>query len=681
MDKKTDLVEYSYELGKHLLEKRQIKTIKEHGQFLTPPSIARFMAQQLGTIHDGAYLLEPAIGSGVLICAIAEHLIKENRAIDLWVDAYETDPELCELSRQILNLTMEKASNCGINIHWRVYQEDFILACLPEDQPSLFTDFENRRKSYHYVIGNPPYFKLNKEDIRVKAVSGKIKGHTNIYTLFMALSAKMLLPEGRACFIVPRSFCSGVYFSEFRREFLKDSVPVAVHLFQSREDVFKGEEILQENVVFSFDKSSQPRSRQYWSNFINISTSQDDSKLNETQISRQVQIKYFIGNRNKQIFFRIPTGVLDEQILDSLDKWDNFLERSTMQVSTGPVVPFRSRNLLNNEISENNETVPFLWMQNVKPYKVEWPLECFDKPQAISVEQKSLLVPNSNYVLLRRFSAKEDRRRLISAPFLKDHFPYSYIGFENHLNYIYRTKDELQPFEALGLSAILNSALIDRYFRIVNGNTQVNAAELRALPLPPMEVIRQIGGKIQNIQNPSSEIIDKIVFTTLWESNLLEDGFPMIKETRITMGKIEQAQEILEALGLPRAQQNEMSALTILVLAQLSEETPWEEAKKVTMRVHDILLEIKRRYGREYAENTRETIRRQALQQFEQAGIVLRNPEDPTLATNSPRTHYVLSDSVLSAIQAYGAPEWESKSFELPSHLIHFNGDKFLEPR
>lgn len=78
-------------------------------------------------------------------------------------------------------------------------------------------------------------------------------------------------------------------------------------------------------------------------------------------------------------------------------------------------------------------------------------------------------------------------------------------------------------------------------------------------------------------------------------------------------------------------------------------------------RVHDILIEIKQRYGREYAENTRETIRRQVLHQFEQAGIVIRNFNDPMLATNSPRTHYVLSEIVLDVLRSFGTSSWESK--------------------
>ncbi|RMH93633.1 MAG: restriction endonuclease [Calditrichaeota bacterium] len=125
------------------------------------------------------------------------------------------------------------------------------------------------------------------------------------------------------------------------------------------------------------------------------------------------------------------------------------------------------------------------------------------------------------------------------------------------------------------------------------------------------------------------------------------------------MTKMRQAQEILQALGLPPKQQNEISALTFLVLAQLSENVPWKNARRKSLRIHDILQEIKERYGRQYAENTRETIRRQVIHQFIQAGIVVRNPDQPNLPTNSPLTHYALTEPALRVVRAYGTPQWE----------------------
>jgi adenine-specific DNA-methyltransferase len=576
--------------------------------------------------------------------------------------AYEIDKELCETSREVLEISSKEAEKFGIKINWQVFQEDFVLSCLPDEQPSLFNSSKSNNKAFNHIISNPPYFKLNAEDKRVKAVYGKLNGHTNIYTLFMALSAKLLLPQGKACFIVPRSFCSGVYFSEFRRDLLKDITPLSVHVFQSRNDVFKGDEVLQENVIFSFEKLTQPQEHRYWAGTVTISSSKDDKSLGNGIISRQVAFSHFISDRDGSLFFRLPTGILDEQILNAIDKWDGSLEKYGFQVSTGRVVPFRARELLKEQAESGSNIVPLLWMQNVKPYQVESPLKGFGKPQGISTSDPSLLMPTANYILLRRFSAKEDKRRLISAPFIGEQFSFKQIGFENHLNVIFKKKGTLSVSETIGLSAIFNSAIVDRYFRIVNGNTQVNAAELRALPLPPLEVIKTIGKKLEQISDLTSEQADTIIFSTFWQTDLLAEEFPMIRETRITMGKIEQAQEILEALGLPPAQQNEVSALTLLALARLSEDTNWKNAASESMRVHDILVEIKQRYGREYAENSRETIRRKVLHQFEQAGIAIHNADDPERPTNSGLNNYVLSDLVLEVIRSYGTSKWKARS-------------------
>jgi len=126
------------------------------------------------------------------------------------------------------------------------------------------------------------------------------------------------------------------------------------------------------------------------------------------------------------------------------------------------------------------------------------------------------------------------------------------------------------------------------------------------------------------------------------------------------MSKIDEAITILERLGLPKAQQNERSALTLLALIDLKEGASWSESRKRAIRIHDILIFIQEHYGKQYAENTRETIRRQTLHQFEQGGIAVRNPDNPTRPTNSPRTVYAIADSALKVIKSYGASKWES---------------------
>ena len=126
------------------------------------------------------------------------------------------------------------------------------------------------------------------------------------------------------------------------------------------------------------------------------------------------------------------------------------------------------------------------------------------------------------------------------------------------------------------------------------------------------------------------------------------------------MSKIDETIAILQAMGLPKAQQNERSALTLLALIDLKEDGRWSKSIKRAIRIHDILIFISEYYGKRYAENTRETIRRQTIHQFEQAGVVVRNPDDPFRPTNSPKTVYTLSDDALGVIRKYGTSGWQS---------------------
>ncbi len=125
------------------------------------------------------------------------------------------------------------------------------------------------------------------------------------------------------------------------------------------------------------------------------------------------------------------------------------------------------------------------------------------------------------------------------------------------------------------------------------------------------------------------------------------------------MGKIDEALSILKALGLPKAQQNERSALTLLALVDLKKNSPWSKAKSRLIRIHDILKFIQEKYGKQYAENTRETIRRQTLHQFEQAALAVRNSDDPSRPTNSPNNVYTVADEGLEVIRKYRTKEWK----------------------
>ena len=127
------------------------------------------------------------------------------------------------------------------------------------------------------------------------------------------------------------------------------------------------------------------------------------------------------------------------------------------------------------------------------------------------------------------------------------------------------------------------------------------------------------------------------------------------------MASPEEAQQILKSLGMPPAQCNRISGLTLIALCGMTPNTSWSNSRRrrctITKGIMDYLVE---HYDTEYAPNTRETFRRQVLHQFVQGRIADQNPFEPVLPTNSPNAHYAISEAALEAIQTYGTDSWDA---------------------
>ena len=124
--------------------------------------------------------------------------------------------------------------------------------------------------------------------------------------------------------------------------------------------------------------------------------------------------------------------------------------------------------------------------------------------------------------------------------------------------------------------------------------------------------------------------------------------------------KIKEAQELLCALNFDAERQNERSALVLLALAKLSPKSKWSDATAPLLGTLAIMEAIRSEYGKDYKANTRETIRRQTLHQFVDAGLVQENPDDPSRAVNSPKWCYQLSESSLKALQSFMSKDFSS---------------------
>jgi type II restriction enzyme len=145
--------------------------------------------------------------------------------------------------------------------------------------------------------------------------------------------------------------------------------------------------------------------------------------------------------------------------------------------------------------------------------------------------------------------------------------------------------------------------------------------------------------------------------------------------------KLDEAKEILGAFGMPKAQQNPNAIYTLLAFAGIGPRARWSDAEKPRLTPHSVIAFARKEYGKKYAENTRETIRRQAIHQFVQGGVLVRNPDEPGLATNSPRTHYALTPEVLEAVRAFGTPGFDAAAAKFRKAQGGGLAERYAKPR
>ncbi|MNE09882.1 Type-2 restriction enzyme AplI [compost metagenome] len=287
---------------------------------------------------------------------------------------------------------------------------------------------------------------------------------------------------------------------------------------------------------------------------------------------------------------------------------------------------------------------------------MNWPKDS-KKPNAIMVSKKtksSLWQHTGHYVITRRFSSKEEKRRIIST-YYDSSLPGDFIGFENKLNVFHKNKKGLNSTIAKGLFVFLNSTLLDKYYRQFGGHTQVNASDLRSIHYPTTSSLKRIGEQVSNLTLSQKEI-DKLI-----ESEINSMAENSTENPLSSLNKIDQALEILKELGMPKQQLNERSALTFLALLNLHPDRSWQQIERPLIGVTPIMDWSKEIYGKAYAPNTRETFRRQTLHQFVDGGLVEYNPDDPKRAVNSPKACYQITSELFKVLLSYQTANWNSE--------------------
>ena len=621
------------------------------GQYMTPAPIARFMASLFEKMSGEIRLLDPGAGVGSLTAAAVERLcLAAEKPHSVVLTAYEIEPVLTTYLRNTLDEAVAQCRLAQVAASRELSEEDFILSHAWGVQPDIF-DPAREDGGFTHVLMNPPYKKINSASAHRTALRKAGIETSNLYTAFMFLAAQRLRPGGEMVAIVPRSFCNGPYFKPFREKFFEMMSLRHIQVFEKRNSAFKGDEVLQENIILHAIKDVLPAE-------VTITTSHggdfhldaDGDCVAEDMTQRTVPYDSVIRHNDPNRFVHIATNELEQGIVDRIAHFTATLADIGVEVSTGPVVDFRLKGDLHAQPEPG--TVPLLYAAHFQKGTLTWP-KVMKKPNAICVSTDSrrwLWENKGHFVITKRFTSKEERRRIVAFIYSSD-LQGELIGFENHLNVFHTKQAGLTPALARGLALYLNSSLVDRYFRQFNGHTQVNATDLRSLHYPHREVLERFGRNAGSAAL-SQQAIDNIIEGEL--SHMADDKNPVQAQQ-----KIDDALKILTALGMPRGQRNERSALTLLALLDLQPEGAWDTLHKPLMGITPIMDFTREHYGREYAPNTRETFRRQTMHQFVEAGIALYNPDDPARPVNSPKACYQISEQAYAAILTFGSDAWQ----------------------
>ncbi|WP_176523421.1 Eco57I restriction-modification methylase domain-containing protein [Bacillus mycoides] len=472
-------------------------------QYFTPIAIASFMSSMFRPIKKTVInFMDAGAGVGNLSASfIAAVCNWEKKPKKIKALLYEIDMTLIPDLRKNMELCNELCSYNNIDLEIIIKNEDFIEGSVE----SLKSGKDN--ELFDYVILNPPYKKLNTHSRHKKLTLEVGIDVPNYYAAFVALSYRLLDKKAQLVCIIPRSFCNGQYFKAFRNDLINNNRIEKLHIFESRKDIFD-DDVLQETLIMLLTRTEQKPTDN-----IEITESIKDDFSELEKVRKRFDDVIFPTDSEKVI--RIIRDD-DSRIVEQMHSLPCELKDLNINVSTGPVVDFReNQELLSHQ--GNIWSLPIIYPENFVNGFVQWPI-MGRKPGYILEDEsnfKKLREPGI-YVLVKRMSSKEERKRIVAAVYDSQQVSRTKVAFDNKVNYYHVNNMGLSNRNcAKGLSIYLNSSLVDFYFRTFSGSTQVNVTDLKVLRYPSVEQLENLGESYGD-ELPSQDEIDNIIIEVLF---------------------------------------------------------------------------------------------------------------------------------------------------------------------
>ena len=301
---------------------------KKKGQFFTSIETAAYMASlfTLGQ-KDEISVLDPGSGTGILAAAFIERIQTENIVKKIVLTCYETDNQVLPVLKNNLRYIKE---NSSIVVEYHVIQDDYLLSQANDFEENILANPDPPK--YDYIIGNPPYLRVMKDNASALSMPSVVHGAPNLYFLFASMSLFNLKPNCEMVYIIPRSWTSGLYFETFRKYFLKYGKLEHIHLFVSRDKVFSQEQVLQETIIIKVKKTNTPPER------VVLSSSKSNEDFNSIT---EIELPYNAVVVGDEWYVFLPTNEEEVKTIQRVNMYKKTLPEIGIRMKTGIIVDFR----------------------------------------------------------------------------------------------------------------------------------------------------------------------------------------------------------------------------------------------------------------------------------------------------------------------------------------------------
>lgn len=436
-------------------------------QYFTESNVAKALAEMLSTDHT--IIGDHGAGAGILgATAIATFLNKHPQALPRQLRAYEIDDSLHDTFHQCMRVIE--------SLNQAHYPNSFKYSLKGDFLTTSAIKVLERKNTLHAAVLNPPYKKLNQKSPLASFLKQNFCSCPNEYAAFITLTVDMLKENGELVAIVPRSFASGTYFKEFRKWMRKNGSYEWFHRFDSRSNVFRNENVLQENVMFKFRKGV-PQSKSV------LVSSSPDPDANNT-FAMRVDSSHMFGQSTSAPIL-IPASISELEAIQENRKKPFTFEDMNVSITTGKLEDFRVRSALRHKSEAGYIPIVYAHHISLDQPKLDWHTDLEKPCFAIPTSQiLSKCLPRGNYLLIKRISANDSLTRRCQASMLLESSDLKgdHWLIDNHVQVI-GASDNLSETQIRKLYKALTSDIAEGVFRATSGTTQLNKEDIKSIRL------------------------------------------------------------------------------------------------------------------------------------------------------------------------------------------------------